>query len=261
MGRTPAAIANPLSIKDSHRPRRATKEWSNNRLPCDHSPVTEPEAIPWPEEEWQAMHREARAWQARLRVTHGAGSLFLLDGASCSGKSTLLDWLTTDAELPVDLIPRYTTRQRRLDDQRRREYMFVSAPEFRARAAAGGFIEYRDFQFGMSYGLPWKEALEPLLDGRHTMGIINLGNVRYVKALLPEAVTILVDASRETIRQRLINRGVNTPEQIEERLSNAARVERYRAYYDYIVRNEDGTLTEAEAFLRNLVAGSRNTAL
>jgi guanylate kinase len=223
--------------------------------------VTDPEDVPWPDTEWRAMQREAQAWRLRLKVIPNAGRLFLLDGASCSGKSTLLEWLTTDAELPVDLIPRYTTRQRRQDDQRRREYIFVSDQEFRAMASVGGFIEYRDFQFGMSYGLPWAEALEPLSTGRHTMGIINLGNVRYVKTLLPEAVTILVDASQKTIRQRLIKRGVNTPEQIEERLANAARVETYRASYDYVVTNEDGTLTEAEAFLRELVAGSRKPAL
>jgi guanylate kinase len=67
-------------------------------------------------------------------------------------------------------------------------------------------------------------------------------------------VTILVDASLETIRRRLIVRGVNTQEQIDERLSNAARVQHYRKFYDYVVTNEEGVLNEAEAFLRGVVA-------
>ena len=199
------------------------------------------------------MQDEAAIWRAQWRARTGAGTLFLLDGASCSGKSTLVDRLTADSTLPMDLVPRYSTRDRRPDDQPRREYLFVSRERFLEMARAGGFIEYRDFQFGMSYGLPWAEAFAPLLEGRHGLAVINLGNVRHVKALLPEAVTILVDAPLATIRQRLIARGVNTPEQIDERLTNAARVEGYRPYYDHVVRNDDGTLLEAEDFLRSLV--------
>jgi guanylate kinase len=211
--------------------------------------------MPWPDAEWRAMQDEARVWRSRLhaRQSDGAGTLFLLDGASCSGKSTLVDRLTDDPQF-LELVPRYSTRERRTDDQRRREYIFVAHDAFRERAAAGGFIEYKDFQFGMSYGLPWAEAFSPLLDGRSALGVINLGNVEYVKALLPEAVTILVDASLETIRRRLIARGVNTQEQIDERLSNAARVQHYRKFYDYVVTNEEGVLNEAEAFLRGVVA-------
>lgn len=199
------------------------------------------------------MQQQASIWRAKLRAQPDAGTLFLLDGASCSGKSTLVDRLTADPAVPIELVPRYSTRERRPDDQPRREYRFVTREQFLDMARAGAFIEYRDFQFGMSYGLPWAEAFEPLLAGRHGLAVINLGNVGMVRSLLPEAVTILVDARLETIRQRLIARGVNTPEQIEERLANAARVETYRPLYDHVVRNEDGTLKEAQDFLRGLV--------
>ena len=215
--------------------------------------MTEAENIPWPADEWRAMQDQASVWRAKRQARADAGTLFLLDGASCSGKSTLVDRLSADPTLPIDLIRRCSTRERRPDDQPRREYLFVSREAFVNLAHAGGFIEYRDFQFGMSYGLPWAEAFVPLLGGRHGLAVINLGNVRYVKALLPEAVTVLVDAPLETIRQRLIARGVNTPEQIEERLANAARVEVYRPYYDYVVPNDEGGLKAAEDFLRSLV--------
>ena len=213
---------------------------------------------PWPEAERHAMQQESMAWRARLRTRPVAGTLFLLDGASCSGKSTLVDRLT-NGDGAIDLVPRYSTRERRQDDQRRREYIFVSPESFRARAEAGAFIEYRDFLFGMSYGLPWAEAFAPLLEGRPALGVINLGNVEHVKGLVPEAVTILVDASLDTIRHRLIARGVNTTEQIEERLGNARRVQDFRTFYDYVVKNEEGGLAEAEAKLRELIASRATT--
>jgi guanylate kinase len=211
------------------------------------------DAVPWPPDEWRAMQDQASIWRARWRERPGAGTLFLLDGASCSGKSTLVDRLATDPTLPIELVPRWSTRERRSDDQPRREYVFVPRDQFVDLARTGSFIEYRDFQFGMSYGLPWAEAFAPLLAGRHGLAVINLGNVRHVKILVPEAVTVLVDAPLTTIRHRLIARGLNSQEQIDERLANAARVETYRPFYDHVVRNDDGTLREAQEFLRRLI--------
>ena len=205
-----------------------------------------------------ATAEQGAVWRAKLRAHPSPGTLFLLDGASCSGKSTLVDRLTA-GDGPVDLVPRYSTRERRQDDQRRREYIFVSPDAFRVRAESGAFIEYRDFLFGMSYGLPWAEAFAPLLEGRPALGVINLGNVEHVKKLVPEAVTILVDASLDTIRRRLIARGVNTSEQIEERLTNAARVQDFRNFYDHVVTNEEGGLGAAEATLRSLISSQSRT--
>ena len=54
-------------------------------------------------------------------------------------------------------------------------------------------------------------------------------------------------------RSAFVSRGMNTPEQIEERLANAARVAAYRPLYDYVVTNEEGTLGQAEQFLRELI--------
>lgn len=215
--------------------------------------VSQADVIPWSYAELLVMHAAAAGWRDKLARTANPGTLFLLDGASCSGKSTLVKGLTAEGSLPIELVPRYSTREPRKDDQRCGEYIFVSHDAFRELAFSGGFLEYRDFQFGMSYGLPWAEAVTPLLQGRPALGVINLGNVRHVKMLFPEAVTILVDASQETIRQRLISRGVNTPEQIEERLANAARVQSYRPLYDHVVTNEEGSLREAEKFLRDLI--------
>ena len=171
--------------------------------------MTEADAddVPWPPTSGAPCRSRRRSGARSGRARPDAGTLFLLDGASCSGKSTLVDRLTADPTLPIELVPRYSTRERRPDDQPRREYLFVSRDAFVELARAGGFIEYRDFQFGMSYGLPWAEAFAPLLEGRHGLAVINLGNVAHVKALVPEAVTILVDAPLATIRQRLIARG------------------------------------------------------
>ena len=131
--------------------------------------------------------------------------------------------------------------------------MFVSHEEFVSLAASGAFIEYRDFKFGMSYGLPWQQAIAPLLAGSNALGIMSLGSVRHVKNIFPEAITILVNAPVTTIRNRLQARGVNTHEQIEERLENARTVDAYKGFYDYVIVNDDSMLDQAEASIKRII--------
>jgi guanylate kinase len=199
------------------------------------------------------MESQATRWRERLAgAGDGAGRLVLVDGPSASGKTTLAHALVREAGLRY--VRRHTTRRRRSDSDDD-EYVFVPAGEFDGMAAAGAFLEYRHFEFGMSYGLAWEVALPPVLVGESALGVMNLGGVRWVKRLLPEAVTLLITAPREELARRLLQRGVNTPEQIEERLGNAEKVDAYRPYYDHVVVNAEGRLDDALAEARAAVAG------
>jgi guanylate kinase len=214
--------------------------------------VSEADVLRWPYDHLAAMQAAARGWRERLAgAGDGVGRLVLVDGPSASGKTTLAHALVVEAGLRY--VRRHTTRRRRAeaDDD---EYLFVSAGEFDSLAAAGAFLEYRHFEFGMSYGLAWDVAIPPLLGGLSALGVMNLGGVRWVKRLLPEAVTLLITAPREDLARRLLQRGVNTPEQIEERLGNAAKVDAYRPHYDHVVVNAEGRLDEALAEARAAIA-------
>jgi guanylate kinase len=114
-------------------------------------------------------------------------------------------------------------------------------------------MEFRDFDFGMSYGLSWDSAIQPLLEGKNAVGIIDLGNVRHVAELFPEAVRILVDAPLPTIERRLRTRGYNTEEQIQERLGNAKLIDAYRPYYDHVINNDDGLFDTSVSHLRRII--------
>ena len=216
--------------------------------------ISQADVVPWSYSDLLALHQAARNSREILAQTAAPGTLFLLDGPSCSGKTTIVHQLADDGEIRCELIPRHSTRQPRADLPSETEYLFVSAEEFAQMAATGQFLEYRDFLFGMSYGLSWKLILNTLTQGRNAVGIINLGNGRYVKRLFPEAVTIMVMAPVSTIRRRLIARGLNTPDQIEERIQNALTAEAYAPYYDHPVINDDGMYDHAYRQVKSIIA-------
>jgi len=164
---------------------------------------------------------------------NNCGRLILIDGGSGTGKSTVKDILMSEYELGY--ARRDTTRKPRPDDLLSGDYSFVSMSEFGGRALRGGYLEFRDFLFGMSYGLPWDEFVGPILDGRNMMALINLGNGFFTKRLFPSATLVLLHASQDVIQSRLRSRGGLTEAQLKERLENNRLAESYVDAYDVAI--------------------------
>ena len=215
--------------------------------------ITPADVVPWSYADMAMMYAAAARHQARIARLERPGQVFIVDGPSASGKTTLVQNLLGRTELGLHLVPRYSTRQRRSNAATESEYIFVSHERFRELASRGEFIEYRDFLFGMSYGLPWPETVETMERMENVIGIANWGNVRHIKAVFPAAITILVNAPLETLRNRLVSRGFNSPEQIQERLDNASVAGYYEPYYDHVVLNDDGMLEQAEGEMSKII--------
>ena len=216
--------------------------------------ITPADIVPWSYSDMEVMYRAASQYQSRISQIDRPGQVFIVDGPSASGKTTLVHSLLRHPDLHLHLVPRYSTRPRRTNSATESEYIFVSSDEFRTLAASGSFIEYRDFLFGMSYGLPWNETLDAMARAQNVIGVANWGNARHIKAVFPSAITILVNAPLETLRRRLIDRGFNSPEQIQERLDNATAAPFYEPYYDHVIQNDDGMLDLAESELSRIIA-------
>lgn len=209
--------------------------------------------VPFSYADLALMRDSAHRWRQTLSDTTRTGRLYLLDGVSGSGKTSLLYAILQDRSLDLACVPRHTTRAQRKGAPES-EYIFVSSREFHDLVSAGAFMEFRDFDFGMSYGLSWDRAIQPLIEGKNAVGIIDLGNVRHVAELFPEAVRILVDAPLTTIERRLRTRGYNTEEQIQERLGNAKLIDAYRPYYDHVINNDDDLFDTSVSHLRRIIA-------
>jgi guanylate kinase/adenylate cyclase class IV len=159
--------------------------------------------------------------------------MLALDGPSASGKSTLKAALLESGKFAYAC--RDTTRSPRPDDAISNDYSFVSQRDYFESALLGKYIEFRDYEFGMSYGVRWSE-IENLLDqGSVPLALINLGNGAMVKRLLPEAITVLLIAEPAIVEARLRSRGSLREEQIEERVVNSKLALDYSHAYDIVI--------------------------
>lgn len=176
--------------------------------------------------------------------------IILIDGASCSGKSTIKALLVKDADLDLGYARRHTTRKQRPDDESTGDYIFIAQQDYESMKASGEFVECKDFLFGMSYGISWDELIKSKGGHNGVLAMVNLGNMAEAKRALPWACAVLIDAPIKSIRARLLERGLNTREQIDERLQNARKVSQLKQQYDYICFNEDGKLGDVYMTLK-----------
>ena len=150
--------------------------------------------IPWSYRQVRNIIEQAASWRNQLGGLEGR--LFLIDGPSAAGKSTLARALREEGVPGYVYIPRRSSRAHRADDISTDEYLPVSIHDFRKLAVEGRFLEYREFKFEMGYGLLWPDVAKTLSSNGTKAGyaLVNLGNSRHIQRFVPDATTILVTA-------------------------------------------------------------------
>jgi guanylate kinase len=188
------------------------------------------------------------------------GILFVISAPSGAGKSTLCAALrqTPDFVYSVSC----TTRPARAGEIEGEDYVFVSEPEFLARVKTGEFLEHARVH-DHYYGTLRKPLVENLkkgvdviidVDTQGAAAIRNSGD-EFIRGALADV--FIMPPNLDELRRRLIKRGSETLQQIELRLSNAAReMELWREYrYTIISQSVEEDLqkfrhiTRAERYL------------
>ena len=170
-------------------------------------------------------------------MSHNRGRLYVISGPSGTGKGTICKEILKDIgnEFSVSM----TTREPREGELHGREYFFVSHEEFTENISKNNFLEYATV-FDNYYGTPKDIVLKKLDKGRNVILDIDVQGGLQVREAMPEAVLIfLLPPSLAELRRRLENRGTETPEKIEKRLSKAVDEIKFIGEYDYMVINND----------------------
>ena len=144
----------------------------------------------------------------------------VITGPSGVGKGTLIQALQ-DRVPGLELSVSATTRSPRPGERDGVAYHFLTREEFSERVAAGDFVEHADYS-GNSYGTLRSELERRLADGIPVVLEIEVQGARQVREQMPDALQVFISPpSREALRERLLSRGTDTPEQVDRRLETA----------------------------------------
>jgi guanylate kinase len=154
------------------------------------------------------------------------GILFVISAPSGAGKTTLVEALrqTTNLFYSVSCTTR-GPRTGEIDDQ---DYQFLSDKDFRVRIEAGDFLEHARVH-GDYYGTLRKPVLTNLKSGVDVLIDIDTQGATAIRncddPVIREALSdiFIMPPNHEELRRRLLKRGTETEQQIESRLSTAAR--------------------------------------
>jgi guanylate kinase len=172
-----------------------------------------------------------------LKFPTARGTLFVVSSPSGGGKGTLIRQV-------LEVVPNlsysvsYTTRAPRLGEVDGREYFFVSRDIFDEMVAAGEFLEWACVH-GNFYGTAKSQIVEEIAAGEDIILEVDVQGAASVRQLLMDSVSIFIlPPSLDVLRQRLLARGTDTPEQLEVRLRNAPNELSQYSAFDYVIIND-----------------------
>ena len=176
----------------------------------------------------------------------------IISAPSGAGKDTVIERLTKALDDAVVYVTA-TSRKPRASEVHGKHYYFYSPEKFRAEIEAGNFLEW-SMVHGDFKGVRRDALADTLRDHKIVIVKPEPQGMRKLKAKLPEALTIFImPPSVAALRKRLVERGTETPEQMDLRLRNAEIEMAAAPEYDYVVVNDDGKIDETVREITEIV--------
>lgn len=165
------------------------------------------------------------------------GILVVVSGFSGVGKGTIMKRLTEKYD-NYALSVSATTRLPRTGEVNGKEYFFHTKEEFKQMIAQEQLVEYARYCDNY-YGTPRKYVEEQMDRGKDVILEIEIQGALKIKAKYPNALLLFVmPPSGAVLRERLTERGTETPEVIEARLKRASAEADGIESYDYMLVND-----------------------
>ena len=174
--------------------------------------------------------------------------VIIFSAPSGSGKSTIINHLMSKG-LNLHFSVSATSRPPRGVEQNGVEYFFLTPEEFKAHIAAGDFLEYEEVYPNRFYGTLKTQLDNQLAKGENVVCDVDVLGAENIKKYYGErALSVFIQPpSIETLRERLINRGTDAPEIIEDRIKRATFELSQASNFDVCIVNDDLHTAQKEA--------------
>ena len=177
------------------------------------------------------------------------GKLIICAAPSGSGKTTIVNYLREETDLGLRFSVSVTTRPPREGEKDGEQYFFRTIDEFNAHVANGDFVEYEEVYPGKFYGTLKSQVDKQLAQGDNLIFDVDVKGAINIKKLYGKrALAIFIQPpSVAELRRRLVNRGTDAPEIIEQRLEKAEYELSFAPQFDEIVINDNLQVAQIEA--------------
>lgn len=176
------------------------------------------------------------------------GKLVIFSAPSGAGKSTIVNYLL-DQHLDLKFSISATSRPPRGTERNGVEYYFLVPDEFRQKVDNGEFLEYEEVYKDRYYGTLKSEVQRILDNGNNVIFDVDVvGGCNIKDYYGKQALAVFIKPpSIEELRQRLIKRGTDSDEVINDRVSKAEYELTFASKFDVVIHNEDLEKAKAEA--------------
>ncbi|MBV7391768.1 MULTISPECIES: guanylate kinase [Enterococcus] len=166
------------------------------------------------------------------------GLLIVLSGPSGVGKGTVRKAIFERDDNDFQYSVSMTTRQMRPGEVDGVDYHFRTKEEFEALIEAGEMLEYAEY-VGNYYGTPLNYVNQTLDEGKDVFLEIEVQGAGQVKEKVPDGVFIfLTPPDLVELKARIVGRGTDSPEVIDQRMAAAREEIEMMSLYDYAVVND-----------------------
>lgn len=176
------------------------------------------------------------------------GRVIVISAPSGSGKSTIIAHLMQQG-LNLHFSVSATSRAPRGKEQDGVDYFFLTPDEFRRRIANGDFLEYEEVYADRFYGTLREQVDRQLAKGENVVCDVDVLGGQNIKRIYgAQALSLFIQPpSIEALRQRLVSRGTDAPDVIEQRIERAAFELSQAPNFDAVVVNDDLATAQREA--------------
>lgn len=164
--------------------------------------------------------------------------LIVISAPSGAGKTSLVQAMVAKFDHLVASVS-HTTRKQRDGEVHGEDYFFVSPQDFISMRNENKFLEHAEV-FGNLYGTSIDQIKTQQEKGFDVILEIDWQGARNIRERMENVLSVFVlPPSFETLRERLVGRGQDDEEVINERMSAAAAEMSHFDEYEFLIVNDD----------------------